>query len=98
MKINLFLIITLAFCVAGCGDPPLVVQGTVTAYNAVERALTVKDENPPNKELTFSLADADVGGEPVIGDVVRLSYRNNKGTLTAIRVMNLSHQAELQKK
>ena len=83
---------------AGCTNAPRVLQGTVISYDAASKDLVVRNEREPGSQLKFSLAHAEVGAEPKAGDVVRLSYRDEGGTLIAIRVMNLSQQEELQKK
>jgi len=80
---------------AGCGDPPKVLQGAVSAYDAAAKTLTVKDEQTPNAEVVFSIADAEIGAEPQAGDVVRLAYRDKDGRMAASRVMNLTRQEEL---
>ena len=83
---------------AGCVKSPLVVQGKVLGYDAQSKNLVVEDERNPGQSLTFSMAEADVGGEPAVGDLVRLAYHDEGGRLVAIRLMNLSHQTELMKK
>ena len=83
--------------VAGCGVPPVVVQGTVSAYDAQANTVTVRDELAPNAELVLSLAGAEIGSAPNPGDVVRVAYRDQSGQLTAIRLMNLTRQDEIAK-
>jgi hypothetical protein len=83
---------------AGCVDSPLVVQGEVRSYDSQTKILVVEDERNPGQYLSISLEKADMGAEPASGDLVRLAYRDQDGTLTATRVMNLSHQTELKKK
>jgi hypothetical protein len=90
------LLISLTFL--SCGKTPKIFQGTVTAYDSSSKILAVKNEKSPYDELSFSLHDADVGGEPAIGDLVRLSYLEEAGKLAVLRVMNLGHQSELKKK
>jgi hypothetical protein len=89
-------VVALAVC-AGCGGRPLVLQGVVVSYDAATNVVTVKDETPPNSEVAFSLASADIGATPAPGDQVRLSYRDAGGDKRAIRMMNLTRQAELSK-
>lgn len=80
---------------AGCGDRPVVLQGVVVSYDGNASLVVVRDETPPSPEITLSLAGADVGAVPVPGDVVRLAYREEGAVRQAIRVMNLTRQAEL---
>lgn len=87
----------LAVC-AACGDRPLVLQGAVVSYDEASQTVVVKDETPPNAEVAFSLVGAAVGAVPAPGDEVRLAYRDAGGTKQAIRMMNLTRQAELGKK
>ncbi len=82
----------------GCVDSPLVVQGPVVAYDEQANTVTVCDDLPPNAELAISLEGAEIGKAPAVGDVVRAAYRDEGGTLKAIRLMNLTRQEELQGK
>lgn len=75
-----------------CSETPLVVQGTVIQYNATEKTLIVKDEQSPNEELTLQLSSAEMGTEPNVGEIVRVSYHQTPQGMVGIRVMNLSHQ------
>lgn len=80
----------------GCADPPKVLQGQVVSYDAAATMLAVRDERTPNAVLTLSLAGAELGAEPVAGDLVRIAYREPGGQPKALRVMNLTRQAELR--
>jgi len=90
--IELVILIGLA---AACVEPAQVVQGTVVSYQVDSKILVVKDERPPNEDLTLSLEKAEIGAEPSAGDVVRVAYRDRQGKLTALRVMNLTRQKEV---
>jgi hypothetical protein len=79
----------------GCGEPPMVFQGSVTAYDPAARALTVRNELAPGDELVFSLKGAEMGATPEVRDEVRLAYREEGGRPVATRVMNLTRQAEI---
>jgi hypothetical protein len=74
----------------GCGNAPKVMQGTVSSYQAESHTLIVKDERPPYQDYTFNIQDADMGGAPASGDKLRISYRDENGSLRAIRIMNLA--------
>lgn len=87
----------LAAC-AACGDRPLVLQGAVVSYDEVAQTVVVKDEVAPHAEVAFSLAGAAIGALPAPGDQVRLAYRDAGSPKPAIRMMNLTRQAELGKK
>jgi hypothetical protein len=84
----------------GCGQAPLVAQGTVMSYDPGSKIMVIKDEAPPQVELTFSLENlgkSDIGAEPAVGDLVRVAYREQEGKLLATRLMDLTRQAELKK-
>lgn len=83
---------------SACGEHPTVVQGTVVSFAAASDVVVVKDERPPNAELTVSLEGSDIGAEPRPGDQVRLAYRRQGDRLRALRVMNLTRQSELRGK
>ena len=85
----------LALALAACGEPPQVVQGTVVQYQAETQTLVLQDETPGGPALTLSLQGAEIGAEPAVGDLVRVAYRDAAGSLTAVRVMNLTRQKEL---
>lgn len=80
-----------------CGTPPHVVQGTVVSYSPETRVLVVRDEIPPRRELSLSVAQAAIGAAPEANDVVRVAYREAEGGAVAVRVMNLTKQKKLQK-
>jgi hypothetical protein len=82
---------------SGCVESPLVVQGTVTAYDPQANTVTVRDERAPNAELVLALAGAEIGGAPTVGDQVRVAYRDQDGARQTIRLMNLTRQEELAK-
>lgn len=93
------MLVLVAALAAACADAPKVAQGTVVSYQADAKSLTVKDEKSPHSELTFSLADAEIGADPVVGDTVRVAYHEKPGeaNLSAVRVMNLTRQSELKR-
>jgi len=96
MKVLFYLFIfaaTIAF-VIGCGSGPLVIQGSVTAVDIDNHSLVIRDELPPHGELILSIAKADYGSVPHVGDRVRISYREADGKLNAIRIMALSGSEE----
>ena len=76
-------------------DRPKVVQGGVTAYDRSSHVLSLRDELPPHPSVELSLAGAEVGAEPAVGDTVRVAYREQGGRLTALRLANISRQAEI---
>ena len=74
---------------------PLVLQGTVVSYDTQSKILVVTDERAPNRNFTLSIKNAEVSAEPAPGDMVRLAYRDQGGTLLAHRVMNMTKQKEI---
>jgi len=75
-----------------CSDAPLVVQGTVVQYNSTEKTIVIKDDQTPNQEIIVQVSSAEMGTEPKVGEIVRVSYRQTPQGIVGIRVMNLSHQ------
>jgi hypothetical protein len=75
-----------------CSNPPSVIQGKVVSYDDAKKVLVLQDELPPNLQRSLDLRSAEVGGAPAPGNVVRIAYRDQGGTLVAGRVMNLSTQ------
>ena len=75
-----------------CSDAPLVVQGTVVQYNSTEKTIVIKDDQTPNQEIIVQVSSAEMGTEPKVGEIVRVSYRRTPQGIVGIRVMNLSHQ------
>ncbi len=87
-----------ALALQSCGAAPQVVQGTVVSCSLESHTLVVRDERSPERKLTLSLAEADIGATPEAGDVVRVAYVEKDGRAVALRVMNLTKQKELQTK
>jgi type IV pilus biogenesis protein CpaD/CtpE len=92
------LMVTVLAAGAGCGERPQVVQGVVLSYDAAANVVVVKDEIPPNPDVLFALAGADIGATPAPGDEVRLAYLVVGSERRALRMMNLTRQAELGRK
>ncbi|MBI5533791.1 MAG: hypothetical protein HY898_13810 [Deltaproteobacteria bacterium] len=84
-------------CACGCGDPPRVIQGNVVSYEPSTKVVVVADEEPPHAQMTMHVEGADIGADPLVKDLVRISYRDRGGKLTALRVMNLTRQADFKK-
>ena len=76
----------------GCSNPPTVMQGKVVSFDATKKTLVVEDELPPKLQRSLDLNSAEVSGTPAPGNVVRIAYRDQSGSLVAARVMNLSTQ------
>lgn len=81
---------------AACIEGPAVTQGTVIQVDKAAKVLVVRDERPPNEEMTFSFAGAEVGADPSEGDLVRLAWKERGGQKVATRIMNLTRQEELK--
>src|SRR4030042_1828937 len=88
----LYLTLLAGLTLFACGESPLVVQGTVVSYDSASKTLVMVDETDPARQLTLSLESAEMGTEPITGDKVRSAYNEAGGKLSALRVMNLSHQ------
>ena len=76
----------------GCSNPPQVMQGKVVSYDGAKKTLVVEDELPPKLQRSLDLKTAEVSGAPAPGNVVRIAFKDEGGTLVAGRVMNLSTQ------
>jgi len=84
--------------VLACGPAPSVVQGTVVRYEASAKVVVIKDERAPQETMELSIADAEVGADPIPGDTVRVAYRIVGDRPVATRVMNITRQEEVGKK
>ncbi len=62
------------------------------SYDASQKVLVIQDDAAPHPQITLDLKSAEVGGAPAAGNVVRIAYRDQGGTLVAGRVMNLTAQ------
>lgn len=78
-----------------CGAGPDVLQGEVVRYQSEAKTIAIRDELPPHREVSLSLEKAEMGGEPHVGDKVRVAYRETEGRPMVIRLMNLTHHQEL---
>ena len=91
MRLCIRVVLPLVLVVAalcGCARPK-VVQGTVVQADSATHRIVVRDELPPNAELTFDVGEAEMNAKPGPGDVVRIAYDEDGTTLRATRVMRL---------
>lgn len=88
------LVLALTLPLAGCVDAPKVVQGTVVSFEA-GKTLVIKDERPPQAELTLTVDKAQIGAAPAPGDTVRVAYYAEGSGGRATRIANISRQAEI---
>jgi len=86
-----------AFAAAGmlltACHPPEVVQGTVVRVDEAGQVLVLRDEQSPNDEHEYAIADAALNVPPAAGDVVRIAYHRDGERLVATRVMTVSRSA-----
>jgi hypothetical protein len=81
-----------------CGPPAPVLQGKVVALTEDGTHVQVADErNPEAPPVDFDISRAEIGNRPEVGDVLRVVYRNEAGTNKALRVMNVTKQAAVEK-
>lgn len=93
MKLLLSMILMSGLAIlAGCADPPMVIQGTVINLNETKFTISIQDELNPDNICEISYQSADVGVKPQPGDTVRIAYRDHDGSLLATRIMNISRQ------
>jgi hypothetical protein len=83
---------------SACGSAPNVVQGTVVRYDPSSKIVVIKDETTPQATMELSIADAEVGADPIPGDTVRVAYRIVGDRPVVTRVMNVTRQEEIGKK
>ncbi|MFH1176241.1 MAG: hypothetical protein V1750_02455 [Acidobacteriota bacterium] len=91
-------LVATALLVGACGEGPRVVQGQVVSVDNDAKILVIKDEQPPGNEIRLEIEGAELGAETLLGDEVRVAYREVGGRNKALRVMNLTRQAEFGKK
>jgi hypothetical protein len=97
MKVLILIVVIVSLgLLSSCATPPDVVQGTVASCGQANRMLAIHDAEKPGTTLEFSLAEADVGADPIPGDTVRIAYYTKGDKLMATRVMNISRQKELK--
>jgi hypothetical protein len=89
-------LLPLLLALGGCTQPK-VAQGTVVNHDPRANVLIVRDELPPNHELSFAIGEAEIGATPEVGDVVRIAYLEEGASLRALRVMNVTRQQELRR-
>jgi hypothetical protein len=76
-----------ALLIGGCGRPAgHMVQGPCLSFNAKDNSCVVQDEQR-GQQVRFSLTDAEIGPQPVPGDVLRVYYVKPG---QAHRVMNVT--------
>ncbi len=81
----------------GCVSTAPVVQGKVTAVSADGKQVSVRNESQSGEPvMAFDVAHAEIGSEPAVGDEVRVVYRDRDGVHVALRLMNITHQQELE--
>ena len=83
---------------SACVDAPTVIQGAVVGNDEAAQTIVVRDERPPHDQVVIALAGSEVGADLHPGDEVRVAYVAEGERLRAVRVMNLTRQAEVGKK
>jgi hypothetical protein len=84
--------LALAVPLGGCYGDLQVVQGSVVSADVAAGTITVKDERSPHAEVTY----ANAGRKPVVvGDVVRIAFRQRGEGPVVVRLMNLQQNREL---
>jgi hypothetical protein len=87
-----------ALLLSACFVTPDVYQGVVVRFDAAAQVVVVRDEMPPHAEASFVVAGGELGADLQPGDEVRVAYVRDGEQLRAIRVMNLTRQAEVGKR
>jgi len=89
-----FAAITVLLAAPCCTPFPEVIQGRVEEYDPASHSLLLQDQAPGSRQVRFSLESAEIGAEPVVGDTLRIAYREEGGVKVATRVMNITRQEE----
>ncbi len=90
--ISVFLILSLF---AACVPQAPIIQGEVVAQDETKKTITVRDEENSSAEpIVLDASGAEVGTWPAVGDRVRIVYEEQDGKNCALRVMNMTRQAE----
>jgi hypothetical protein len=89
-------IMGMALIAVSCAVPPEIVQGTVVRCDEAAKIVVIQDQNKPGSTLEFHFEGAEVGANPQLGDIVRIAYQTQSGTLRATRIMNISRQKDLK--
>ncbi len=90
------IVAALSVCLlCACGAPPKVVQGSVISLDPAAKIIVVRDECAPNLDITLSFDGAEIGAEPQVNDLLRVSYTEAGGRLVANRLMNLTKQHDI---
>jgi hypothetical protein len=84
--------LALTLALGGCYDDVKVVQGSVISTNPNAGTITVRDERPPNAELTYRNAGSKAA---LVGDVVRIAFREQGDGAVVVRLMNLRQRRAL---
>jgi hypothetical protein len=87
--------LTAAAALSACFVAPEVFQGQVVSFDAGTQVVVVRDERPPHAEMSFVVAGGELGADLQPGDQVRLAFVTEGDRARAVRVMNLTRQAEV---
>jgi hypothetical protein len=87
--------LTAAAALSACFAAPEVYQGEVVSFDAGTQVVVVRDERPPHQEMSFVVAGGELGAGLQPGDEVRLAFVRERDHARALRVMNLTRQAEV---
>jgi hypothetical protein len=80
---------------AACVPLAPIAQGEVVAQDEAKKTITVQDEaNATAEPIVLDASDAEIGNWPEVGDKVRVVYEERDGKNHALRVMNMTRQAE----
>jgi hypothetical protein len=91
------LLLGTVWMLTSCDPFPNVIQGRVESCDTSAQTLLLRDETQPDRTLEFSLRGAEIGANPVVGDTLRIAYREKDGRNVATRVMNVTRQKELRR-
>jgi len=87
------LVALLVVTAAACAPPAPVIQGRVVSVDPTKRQVAVQDETRPNSPpVAIDISTAEIGNRPVVGDMVRIVYREEGRSCRALAVMNLTRQ------
>ncbi|MGD0945931.1 MAG: hypothetical protein ABSA52_00755 [Candidatus Binatia bacterium] len=98
-KLFIPVLVVMVMSALSCSDvgESHVYQGECLRFSVADKVLELKNTQPqlnpiPGQTAVFNLANAKVGLTPAPGDVIRVAYKVEGNSFSALKVMNVSKQ------